>query len=84
MIEGVFGKKADLKVVLKFGLPAFVTSFIGASLLIYFSDSAPLTSYMIGDHIFQVTLVKIVIAVVMLTFVILDYLPFSIEFSISD
>ena len=39
------GRHADRKVVVRFGLPAIAMSFLGAWVLIYLADIAPLYTY---------------------------------------
>ena len=41
----LLGRHADGAAVLKFGLPAFVASFLGARLLLLLSDLTPLAAY---------------------------------------
>jgi len=39
------GRKADIKIVLKFAIPASITAVIGALLLNYFANVQPVTEY---------------------------------------
>jgi uncharacterized protein len=69
------GKHADLKVVLKFGLPSLVAAFAGALALSFFSDSQPLITYNLFGKICEITVLKLVIAVVLVFFVLMDLVP---------
>src|SRR5690606_15954486 len=62
------GKYAVLKIVLKFGLPAIIAAFAGAELLIALTVIEPVASYSIGERVFFITPVKLIIAILMITF----------------
>ena len=69
------GKYAVLKVILKFGLPAMIAAYAGAELLITLTEIEPITSYTIGESVFYITPVKLIIAILMITFSIVELLP---------
>ncbi len=69
------GKYAVLKVVLKFGLPAIISSFAGAALLVTLTEINPITSYTLGKITIFITPVKLTISILMITFSILELLP---------
>lgn len=69
------GKYAVLKIVLKFGLPAIFAAFAGAELLIILTDVNPIAIYNIGDGIFFITPVKLIIAILMIAFSIIELIP---------
>jgi uncharacterized protein len=69
------GKYAVLKVVLKFGLPAMIAAYAGAELLITLTEIEPITSYSFGESVFYITPVKLIIAILMITFSIVELLP---------
>jgi uncharacterized protein len=69
------GKYAVLKVVLKFGLPAIAAAYAGAELLMILTDVKPLASYNVGESIFFITPVKLIIAIIMIVFSIFELLP---------
>jgi len=79
----IVGKKANWSVVLKFGIPAIIGAFIGASLLMYFSSEINWAVYNLGDRQCVITPVKSVIAFLMFGFAVLELLPFykKLEFS---
>ena len=79
----IIGKFANWKIIFHFGLPAIIGAFLGASLLMTFSDSNDITSYQIGNINCQITPIKLIISIVILFFAILELLPFfkNLEFS---
>jgi uncharacterized protein len=70
------GLKADKSVVIKFGTPAFFSALAGAFLLVRLSDFEPLYSYTIGDNEFVVTPVKLIVAVLLIFFALMEVIPF--------
>ncbi len=72
---GLVGKNADKSVLLKFGVPAIVASFMGAWVLMQISDMPALFSYELWGSNFEVTLVKMVIAVLLILFSVLEITP---------
>ena len=69
------GRKADLGVVLRFALPGFLAAILGAALLTYFVDVPPLLSYSLGTATHEITLVKLVIAILIILFALFDIIP---------
>jgi uncharacterized membrane protein YfcA len=69
------GKNADKKVVLQFAVPAVIFAMIGAWLLNYFTILPPVFVYSLGDNAFQVSPVKLVIAILMIIFAIVELVP---------
>ena len=70
------GKHADRGVVLRFGLPAFFAALVGAFLLLKMSDLQPILSYFIGTKEFSITPVRLVIAVLLIFFSLMEALPY--------
>ena len=68
----LLGKFADTAVIIRFGLPAIIAAYFGAQLLIWFTGLPPLFQYSIGDNQFVVEPVKLVIALLMIIFAILE------------
>lgn len=66
----LFGRLADWRVVLLFGLPALPASYLGASALLWLSHLPPLASYSLGGGTFYVSVVKLVVALLMAGFAI--------------
>ena len=69
------GRKADIKIVLKFAIPASIMAVIGALLLNYFANVQPVTEYTLAGRLFTITVVKLVIAVLIAAFAILELSP---------
>jgi hypothetical protein len=68
-------KNIDFGVALKFGIPAIIMALIGAIVLTRTASSEPFHSYHIGDRLFEITIVKTVIGVLMLAFAIMEVTP---------
>lgn len=66
-------KHTDLKVVLKFGLPAILGAFIGAELLSLLSGIKPLLQYELFHKVYNVEIIKLTIAVLILLFALLEF-----------
>ncbi|MFA6318077.1 MAG: TSUP family transporter [Elusimicrobiota bacterium] len=69
------GRKADLKVVAWFGLPAVAASFVGAKALLLLAALPGLCTYGLWGRTFHVTWVGSVIAALMLAFAALEVFP---------
>ncbi|MBM4066438.1 MAG: sulfite exporter TauE/SafE family protein [Planctomycetes bacterium] len=69
------GKMADFKIVLKFAIPASIMAIAGALLLNYFANIQPITEYHLAGKTFTITIVKLVIAVLLAIFAILELSP---------
>jgi uncharacterized protein len=69
------GKYTDKQVLLRFGIPAIFASFAGAWLLMQISGFQPLFSYNLGERQFEVTPIKLVIAVLLLFFSLSEVIP---------
>ncbi|NJN41287.1 MAG: sulfite exporter TauE/SafE family protein [Flammeovirgaceae bacterium] len=70
------GKQANRKIVFRFGLPAILAAFAGAWVLINITDLAPLYSYTIGANAFEITPIKLIISLMLITFSLMDLIPF--------
>lgn len=68
-------RRANWKIVMAFGLPAFIASFVGAKFLFALEKSAPLYVYQLAGKDMTVTSAKLIIAVVIVMFVVLELLP---------
>jgi len=69
------GRKADKEALLTFAMPGIVAAFAGAWLLNYVSGLPPIVSYAIGQQVFQITAVKVVIGLLMVGFALIELLP---------
>ncbi|MDG1349239.1 MAG: sulfite exporter TauE/SafE family protein [Flavobacteriales bacterium] len=77
------GTEANWRVVIKFGVPAIISAFFGAWLLMSFSEGAEWFTYSIGTKEFVVTPIKMAVAFLMFAFAFLELLPFfkKLEFA---
>ena len=71
----LIGRHADLGVALRFGIPGIFAAIGGAFLLVYLSDTEPIFSYYLGSRYCDITLVKIVIAIIMIFFALMEIMP---------
>lgn len=71
----LIGKKADKKVIIKFGVPAILAAFAGAYLLSLLSETEALLSYSLAGNIFYITPLKLTIAVLLFVFALFDIIP---------
>jgi uncharacterized membrane protein YfcA len=69
------GKHANKNVVLKFGIPAVICALIGAWLMLKLSDLPPLYSYNLAGKEFTIYPIKLVIAILLIFFALMDLLP---------
>lgn len=72
---GLLGQKADHPVLLKFGLPAIMAAIVGAALLTYLGDLKPMHEYHAFGSARQVSALKLVIGVLIMSFVVLELSP---------
>lgn len=71
----LIGSQASKSIVLKFGIPAFFSALVGALLLLKLRDLEPLYSYAIGDKKFEITPVKLIVAVLLIFFALMEVIP---------
>lgn len=69
------GKHANLKVLLKFGVPAVIAAYFGAQLLFVMRDFEPLFSYTLFNRVFVVQPMPFVIALLLIFFGLMDLVP---------
>ena len=69
------GKFANAGVVLRFGIPAFLAALLGAWVLLQLAHLPPLAAYHLLGHTFQIAPVKLVVAVLMVVFALVEVLP---------
>ncbi|MDQ2657491.1 MAG: sulfite exporter TauE/SafE family protein, partial [Bacteroidota bacterium] len=69
------GARANREAVVKFGIPAFLSALVGAYLLVRISDLEPLYGYTLGDKEFFITPVKIIVAVLIIGFALMESVP---------
>lgn len=69
------GKNADKEVLIKFGIPAILASFAGAWLLLRMTKMPSLLEYQLWDRNYEITPVKLIIALLLLLFSLLEIIP---------
>jgi hypothetical protein len=69
------GKHTDKGVVLRFGIPAVIFAFLGAKTLLILSGLKALAAYQLFGKSFEATPVKVVIAVLLVVFSIVELAP---------
>lgn len=67
---------SDKTIILKFGIAAIISSFIGAWILLQISEMPQLFSYTILGSRYEVSVAKFVIAVMLICFAVIEMLPF--------
>ena len=70
------GKNANKNVLLYFGVPAVIASFLGAYILINITDLSAIYQYTIGSKQFVITPIKLIISILLIAFAIIELLPF--------
>lgn len=70
------GKNFDKEVVLRFGIPAVLFAFIGALILIQIPNMQHIYSYQLFEKTFEVFPMKLIVAIFMLFFAVVDLIPF--------
>jgi uncharacterized protein len=71
----IVGGKVDLKVALRFGLPAIITAYAGAWLLTKLSSLPAITTYSINQYTFNITAINVIIGILMIAFSVFELLP---------
>ncbi len=69
------GKLANRKVVLKFGIPAALTSALGAYLLGVISMREPIAAYQIQGHEFKITMIGLSIGLIIILSSLFELIP---------
>lgn len=72
---GLLGKSASFPMVLRFGIPSVIGGFVGALLLGSLSQLQPLFSWEWETHRFDVTPLKLCIALLMIVFSLMEMVP---------
>ncbi len=71
----LLGKFSDWAVVFRFGFPAMVAAWFGAWILVKLGTIAPFVTYQIGEKHFSITFLKVLVALIMVAFALLELLP---------
>lgn len=69
------GKDINWRVGLVFGIAGIIGAFAGAELMFLFSEAQPLFTYNISGKVYSITLLKLIIAVLMIIFALFDIVP---------
>jgi uncharacterized membrane protein YfcA len=69
------GKNANRSIVFKFGIPAIIAAFIGASILTLISDIEPIAVYSLFKFTASVTTTKLIIGGLLFFFALFDIVP---------
>jgi hypothetical protein len=80
LLNGLFklllvGRHANVRIAVRFGAPAIVAAFCGASVLVWLADQPPLWRYELAGRTFQIMPVAFVIALLMAAFAALELWP---------
>ena len=78
----LLGRHANRGVVVKFGIPAILSALVGAWLLLWLSEIQPLLIYQVWGREAQVTPVKLVVAILMAVFALVEMAPEGAPFSL--
>ncbi len=78
----LLGRHADKGVVIKFGVPAILSAIVGARVLLYLSDLPPVLVYHLWGREAQVMPVKLVVAILMVVFALVELAPSGPRFSL--
>lgn len=68
-------KDINKAVILKFGVPAIVGAVVGALILMYLLSDTVLLQYKLSGSTFQITVMKLVIAILMIGFALIELFP---------
>lgn len=71
----LLGKKADLQVLLAFGIPAIGFAFVGAYMLTFLDTFPPIGSYVLGSETFTLLPIKVSIGLILLFFALIEIIP---------
>lgn len=69
------GKKTNKAVLLRFGIPAILAAFVGAWLLMQITALPSLFEYSLWGKSFEITPVKLIIALILIVFSVFEILP---------
>ncbi|HBX53040.1 MAG: hypothetical protein A2275_07985 [Bacteroidetes bacterium RIFOXYA12_FULL_35_11] len=69
---GLVWKHINYKILVSFALPAMGFAFLGAFALNYLTDSVILYQYHIGSKLFDITLIKLIISILLIIFSIIE------------
>lgn len=79
---GLVARHADRRLVIAFGVPAVLAAFAGAAVLRLLAGVEPLLVWHLGSRACEITIIKIVIAALIIAFALLDLFPVLSRFTI--
>ena len=68
-------KHIDWKIAVQFGIPALIFALLGAFLLDKITNTNILVVYTLQQNVFQITLMKVIVAVLLIFFALFELLP---------
>ena len=71
----LIGRQINWKVGVRFGVTAIIGAFIGAELMLLFSNIKPFYTYIISDRLFSITMIKLIISILMIVFSLFEIIP---------
>lgn len=77
------GKKGNMEVLLKFGLPAMLGAIFGGFALLSIAKKSYIINYHLFNHTFHVELVNFVIGIIIFLFALIEILPQLSEIALS-
>lgn len=69
------GRKADFRIALRFGIPAFFSALAGAYVLLQLTDLEPIHTYVFQGKEYAISPVKLIIAVLLIFFALMEAIP---------
>lgn len=73
----LLGKYAKLKIVLEFGIPAFLAAFLGAWTLVWLAGKGAVLEYQLFNQSFEILPVKLIVAILMILFALIELKVFK-------
>ncbi len=77
------GRFANRDVVIRFGIPAVIAAFVGAFLLLQFSEMAAIYEYTLLGKNFSIYPTKLIIAILLMFFAVVDLIPWFADLAFS-
>lgn len=71
----LFGRKANVAILLTFGIPALLFAYVGATVLKWLTDTKPLFDYTLADKTFSIMPIKLIIGFLLIVFALIDIIP---------
>lgn len=78
------GKKANLRILALFGIPAVVFAALGAWILVNISDLQAWYSYELWGSVREITPIKLIISLLLIAFALMDLIPVLSKLKINE